>query len=138
VPQTAAPSADSKPMAELPGVAAALVAPVRWQLLPAVDPATHTRELRLDLPAGTAAAPGMFARAWLPGGAGATPHLFVPAKAVVRRAELTGVYVIAADGKPLLRQVRLGPAAGEQVEVLAGVAAGERVVLDPQAAARVR
>jgi hypothetical protein len=62
----------------------------------------------------------------------------VPAKAVVRRAELTGVYVIGADGKPLLRQVRLGPASGEQVEVLAGLAAGERVALDPQAAARVR
>lgn len=138
VPQTAAPPPDSKPMAELPGVATARIAPVRWQLLPSVDPATHTRELRLDLPPGTAAAPGMFARAWLPGAAGDTPRLSVPAKAVVRRAELTGVYVIAADGKPLLRQVRLGPASGEQVEVLAGLAAGERVALDPQAAARVR
>ena len=138
VPQTAAPSADSKPLAELPGVAQARITPVRWQLLPAVDAATHTRELRLDLPPGTAAAPGMFARAWLPGAAGDASHPSVPAKAVVRRAELTGVYVIGADGKPLLRQVRLGPASGEQVEVLAGLAAGERVALDPQAAARVR
>jgi len=34
--------------------------------------------------------------------------------------------------------VRLGRASGEQVEVLAGVTANERVVLDPQAAARMR
>lgn len=138
VPQTAVPSPDSKPMAELPGVAPARIAPVRWQLLPAVDPATHTRELRLDLPAGTTAAPGMFARAWLTAAGGDTSPLSVPVQAVVRRAELTGVYVIGADGKPLLRQVRLGPTSGGQVQVLAGLAAGERVALDPQAAARVR
>jgi multidrug efflux system membrane fusion protein len=35
-----------------------------------------------------------------------------------------------------LRQVRLGRAQGANVEVLAGVSAGERVALDPQAAAR--
>jgi multidrug efflux pump subunit AcrA (membrane-fusion protein) len=39
---------------------------------------------------------------------------------------------------PLLRQVRLGRASGDQVEVLAGVSANEQVVLDPQAAARMR
>jgi hypothetical protein len=31
----------------------------------------------------------------------------------------------------VLRAVRVGPAVGGQVEVLAGVAAGERVALDP-------
>jgi hypothetical protein len=64
--------------------------------------------------------------------------LLVPASAVVRRAELVAVYVVAPGGRPLLRQVRLGSTAGDSVEVLAGVAAGERVALDPQAAARVR
>ncbi len=53
------------------------------------------------------------------------------------RAELTGVYVLGDDGRALLRQVRLGRAQGDTVEVLAGVSAGERVVLDPQAAARL-
>lgn len=135
VPQTAVPQAGRAPLVELPGRAP--LQPLRWQVMPAADPATHTVQLRLDLPPGTAAAPGMFARAWLPA-AGGGARLSVPAKAVLRRAELTGVYVIAADGRPLLRQVRLGPASGEFVEVLAGLAAGERVALDPQAAARVR
>lgn len=139
VPQSAAPKADgAAPQAELPGVAAGRIQPLRWQLLPALDPATHTVQLRLDLPAGTAAAPGQFARVWLPGAAAAGSRIAVPARAVLRRAELVAVYVIGADGKPLLRQVRLGAANGEQVEVLAGLAAGERVALDPQAAAKVR
>lgn len=137
VAQTAAPAADAQPLVELPGVLRQRIAPVRWQVLPTLDPVTHTVQLRLDLPTGMAAAPGMFARAWLPAGTG-THRVTVPAAAVVRRAELTGVYVIGAQGRPLLRQVRLGPASGDQVEVLAGLAAGERVVLDPQAAARVR
>jgi multidrug efflux pump subunit AcrA (membrane-fusion protein) len=79
----------------------------------------------------------MFARAWLPVAGSTTTRLFVPARAVVPRAELTGVYVLGADGRALLRQVRLGRPRGDTVEVLSGVAAGERVVLDPQAAARL-
>jgi multidrug efflux pump subunit AcrA (membrane-fusion protein) len=36
-----------------------------------------------------------------------------------------------------LRQVRLGRSDGERIEVLSGLAAGERVIADPQAAARL-
>lgn len=129
-------------LAELPGAAESRITPTRRQLLPAVDPATHTLELRLDLPRGVAAAPGQFARAWIAASeAGSSPAaaaLSVPASAVVRRAELTAVYVLAPGGRPLLRQVRLGPQTGDRIEVLAGLSAGERVVLDPQAAARQR
>jgi multidrug efflux pump subunit AcrA (membrane-fusion protein) len=102
--------------------------------------ASHTLELRLDLPPDTEAAPGMFARAWLSGPARAlgNARLFVPAQALVRRSELAAVYVIGRDGKPVLRQVRPGRSEGSQVEILSGVAAGERVALDPQAAARIR
>ncbi|MCE9661688.1 MAG: efflux RND transporter periplasmic adaptor subunit [Burkholderiales bacterium] len=144
VPQTIASrmSAGQLPRAELPGLSAAgqWVTPVRAQLLPTVDPGTHTVQLRADLPAGLAGvAPGMFARLWLPlagaASAGAAP-LSVSAGAVVRRAEMTGLYVLDPAGKPVLRQVRLGRADGDKVEVLSGLMAGERVVTDPQAAAR--
>ena len=57
---------------------------------------------------------------------------------VVRRAEMTGVYVLDAQGRPLLRQVRLGRRSGEQVEVLSGLRPGDKVATDPQAAAKVR
>ena len=124
-------------MVELPGQAAARIVPVRTQLLPTADPATHTLELRLDLPPGLSGVrPGMFARARLPSD-GADVRLYVPVHAGVRRAEQTGVYVIGTGGRPLLRQVRLGRSVGDNVEVLSGVSAGERVALDPQAAARL-
>ena len=123
---------------ELPGSAAGRVTPAAVQLLPTVDPATHTLELRLDLPAGlSGATPGMFARAWMPIAGGVDARLYIPARTVVRRAELTAVYVVGRDGRALLRQVRLGRAEGDTVEVLAGVSADERVVLDPQAVARL-
>jgi hypothetical protein len=84
----------------------------------------------------------MFARLWLPvavsgASAGNTP-LLVASASIVRRAELTGLYVLSPEGKPVLRQVRLGRVDGDRVEVLAGLMAGERVVADPQAAARAR
>jgi RND family efflux transporter MFP subunit len=123
---------------ELPGTMVGRIAPVSARVLPTVDPATHTLELRLELPAGLAGVtPGMFARAWLPIAGSADERLFIPARAVVHRAELTAVYVLGADGRALLRQMRPGRVQGDRVEVLTGVSAGERVVLDPQAAARL-
>jgi RND family efflux transporter MFP subunit len=132
---------------ELPGLpaASAWVTPAQVQLLPTIDPATHTVELRADLPAGvTGVSPGMFARLWLAlprrqsaAGPVATT-LSVPLGAVVRRAEMTGLYVLDPSGKPVLRQVRLGRAQGDRIEILSGLLAGERVVSDPQAAARTR
>lgn len=108
-----------------------------WEVLPAADPATHTVTVRIALPAGTAAVPGAFARAWLPSaGAEGASRVFIPSRALVQRAELKGVYAIGDDGRPLLRQVRTGVASGDQVEVLSGLKAGERIALDPQAAAR--
>ncbi|HJV59828.1 MAG TPA: efflux RND transporter periplasmic adaptor subunit [Albitalea sp.] len=143
VPQTAAArlTPETPVRIELPGqpIAQQWLKPVRTQILPTVDPATHTLELRLDLPAGlVGVTPGMFARAWLPAStAGGDGRLYVPLRAVVRRAELTAVYVVGADGRAMLRQVRLGRSADGEVEVLAGLNAGERVALEPQAAARL-
>jgi len=106
------------------------------QLLPSVDPVTHTAQLRMALPAGVEGlAPGMFARVWVP----VTPlapnakdaRVFLPLTAIVRRAEMTGVYVMDAQGQPRLRQVRLGRSTGQTVEVLSGVSAGEQVVTEP-------
>lgn len=126
---------------EIPGVTVGEpLAPASVQLLPTVDPATHTAQLRVGLPAGLKGlAPGMFARVFLPAGTAAAQgaeRLLVPTRSVVRRAEMTGLYVLDGQGQPRLRQVRLGQAQGDMVEVLSGVTAGDRVVTEPQAAAR--
>jgi RND family efflux transporter MFP subunit len=141
VPQTAITGLPADPAIriELPGFSRERqwITPSRVELLPTVDPGTHTVQVRLDLPASVQGVkPGTFARAWLPGQRGVAPRFYVPTKAVVRRAEMTGLYVIDPDGRPVLRQVRLGRAVNDTVEILTGVSAGERVALDPQAAAR--
>jgi len=127
---------------ELPGASTARV-PVAMdqvQLLPTADVQSHTTTVRVALPPDVPGAmPGAFARLWFQGAStSAGERLFVPARSVVRRAEMTGVYVQGSNGKPQLRQVRLGQAVGAQIEILSGVSAGEQVATEPQAAARVR
>lgn len=166
VPQSAALGLqkDAALRIQLPGLPAdrEWVTPSRTTVLPTVDPGTHSVQLRLELPPPTpplspplsppltrsapgsaeepasVLAPGLFARAWLPSAVGGPARLHVPARSVVRHAEMTGLYVVGADGRPVLRQVRLGSVQGDSVEILSGVSAGERVALDPQAAARAR
>jgi RND family efflux transporter MFP subunit len=147
VPQTVASrmAAGQVPRVELPGQPAAgqWVVPLRVQVLPTADPGTHTVQVRADLPAGQAGvAPGMFARLWLPvpvaGATASNAPLSVSSASIVRRAEMTGLYVLDPNNKPVLRQVRLGRVDGDKVEVLSGLLPGERVVADPQAAARTR
>jgi multidrug efflux system membrane fusion protein len=124
---------------ELPAASGQRVLRVaHFVVLPTADPQTHTVELRLPLPDDTRGlAPGLFARALLPlRTEPANGALTVPASAVIKRTELNAVYVLSPDGRPQLRQVRLGRRQGERIEVLAGLAAGEAVVLDPLAAAR--
>jgi RND family efflux transporter MFP subunit len=142
IPQTVTVSLGARSGAQIelpgaPGVQRRLT-PTLVTVLPTADPGTHTLQIRLDLPIGTAnVSPGMFARAWLPVQRAAEGRIFVPASAIVRRAEMTGAYVLDAAGKAVLRQVRVGRVADTSIEVLSGIAAGERVATDPQAASRM-
>ena len=120
---------------EVQGQTASAQASPQLQLLPTVDASTHTAQLRITLPASLrGVTPGMFARVWIPSDGpvlGSSTLVFVPTQAIVRRGEMTGVYVLDAQGQPRLRQVRLGPVQGHLVEVLSGVRLGEKVVNDP-------
>jgi hypothetical protein len=106
-------------------------------VVPSADPRTHTTRVRLDLPANAQGVyPGVFARVHF--SLGKATRLLVAREAVVRRSELTAVYVVDPQGAPQLRQVRLGDVVDDRgVEVLAGLRAGERVALDPVAAGMV-
>lgn len=113
------------------------IKPASVQFLPTVDPRSLTLEVRANLAAGVRAVPGEFARLELPGAsARAGGRLFIPESAVVRRAEVTAVYVLGAQGQPQLRQIRLGPRSGNDVEVLTGLDPSDRVVAQPELATR--
>jgi RND family efflux transporter MFP subunit len=98
---------------------------------PYADATSHTFKVRVDLPPGEHGVyPGMFAKVAFV--VGEATKLLVPAKAVVNRSEVTGVYLVGEDGRVVLRQVRLGrPAPGGRLVVLAGLREGDRVALDP-------
>ena len=99
-------------------------------VLPTADSSTHVSQVRVGLPAVPEATPGMFARVHFI--VGRAEKMTVPASAVLRRGEVAAVYVLNADDRLSLRQLRLGEAIGEgEIEVLAGLAAGDRVVTDP-------
>jgi hypothetical protein len=52
----------------------------------------------------------------------------VPAAALVQRAGITGLFVVGADGLAQFRMVRTGEARDGQLEIQAGLSAGEKVV----------
>ncbi len=117
---------------EIPALDKALTA-VKATVIPMADARTHTTRIRLDLPAGEHLLPGQFARARFV--TGTTRTLAIPSTALLRRGEVTAVYVIDRDGRPLLRQVRVGERVGdEQVEILAGLTAGDRIAANPMQA----
>ena len=128
--QVAAIRANGKARIEVPSLG-------RWvevkamTIVPAADPRTHTTRIRLELPEDVrGVVPGVYARAHFV--VGSAPRLLVPRAAVVRRSEVTAVYVVGGDGRARLRQVRLGEAGDEHaVEVLAGLKPGERVAQEP-------
>jgi hypothetical protein len=114
------------------------VKPVSSTSLPADDPVPQTVEWRLDLSAadGAQQVPSRQVRVRFVG-SGEQQRLVVPEAVLVRRSELTAVYVVVrrGEGQPdgfSLRAVRTGAGHGEAgLEVLAGLKAGDRVALDP-------
>ncbi|NTV71197.1 MAG: efflux RND transporter periplasmic adaptor subunit [Azonexaceae bacterium] len=103
---------------------------VKVQVLPTADAATHVSQVRVTLPDVPEATPGMFARVHFI--TGQSEKLTVPVGAVLRRGEVAAVYVQTADNRLSLRQLRLGDAVGQgEIEVLAGLSAGDKVVTDP-------
>ncbi len=110
----------------------------RVQRLPTADAGSQSVRLRLDLEPGVPVLPGQAVKVQLlRAGLTDDKRLFVPAAAIVRRAELTGVYVHSPrQNAPLLRQVRLGGVEGNLHEVLSGLAEGEQVYLDPHAVSK--
>lgn len=103
-------------------------------IFPFAHEASNTFRVRVELPEGQFSLyPGMFVKVAFV--VGEARRLLLPTSALVRRNEVTGVYVVAADGDVRMRQVRVGGAFGERSEVLAGLSAGERIAADPVAAA---
>lgn len=100
-------------------------------LVPAADPHSRTFRVKVALPnPDYRLGSGLYARLLFP--TGTRSALLVPATALVQEGQLQGVY-LDVDGRAQLRWVRLGPARGDQYEVLSGLEAGQAVINPPPA-----
>jgi len=96
------------------------------EIVPASDPVSRTVLVKIELPCRQALQSGQFGHVQL--SVGVRAALLVPAGAVHERGQLTFVFVADA-GKARMRLVRAGKTVRDAVEILAGVQAGERVIV---------
>ncbi|HEV2134025.1 MAG TPA: efflux RND transporter periplasmic adaptor subunit [Terracidiphilus sp.] len=100
------------------------------EIVPAADPSSHSFLVKIDLPTSDQLRAGMYGTASIPNGTHRA--IVVPRSAVVTRGSLECAYVVDGDGIAQLRYLTLGETHGDLVEVLSGLAAGERLVDTPQ------
>ena len=99
------------------------------QIVPAADPASRSFLVKIDLPTDSRLRSGLFGRAQF--SRGLRHVLLIPSSAVVDRGQLQGVFVLDQNQVAGLRYITLGKPAGTNVEVLAGLQPGERLVAKP-------
>jgi multidrug efflux pump subunit AcrA (membrane-fusion protein) len=133
VPQSVIPAVRERSKALIYLPRGRTIAADKITVFPFAERSSNTFKVRLDLPAGIKTLfPGMFVKTGFV--TGEKQELVIPKQAVVYRSEVTGVYVLSGEDDLHLRQVRLGRGMGDALVVLSGLAADERVALDPVAA----
>ncbi|MCE5309166.1 MAG: efflux RND transporter periplasmic adaptor subunit [Acidobacteriales bacterium] len=95
------------------------------EIVPAVDAASRTFVVKIDLPGVPQLRSGLFGRARFP--LGSRKVLAIPATALVERGQVQSVYVVE-DGRARNRIVTTGAREGGQLEVLSGLSASEKIV----------
>ncbi len=99
------------------------------QIVPAADAASRTFLVKIELPTDTRLRSGLFGRAQF--SRSERQALLIPRSAVVERGQLQGIYVLDQNKVASLRYITLGKPSGTEVEVLAGLQDGERLVAKP-------
>jgi RND family efflux transporter MFP subunit len=99
------------------------------EIVPAADPASRSFLVKVVLSSDPALRSGLFGRAQFT--RGERMALLIPRTAIVERGQLQGIYVLDQNRIAGLRYVALGKPLAQQVEVLAGLQAGEMLIADP-------
>lgn len=135
VPQGVAALIRKAPQAEVVLVDGTALTAESVLVYDSADAASHSVSVRVLLPkTETALVPGQVASVRFSATA-SDKRIRLPETAIWHRGELSGAYVLGKD-RLLLRQLRLGESHDGQVEVISGLAEGERVAADPVRAAQ--
>jgi RND family efflux transporter MFP subunit len=104
------------------------------ELSSAADPSARSVLAKLTVPAGTSVRSGQFVRVQVPGTA--TRVLHIPVAALAPLGQMERVFVAGEGNRAVLRLVKSGARAGDRLEIISGLDAGEKVVVNPPAGLR--
>ena len=97
------------------------------ELVPSIDSMSRTFMAKVDI-GGTGLKNGLYARAKIPLG---TKHaIIIPKAALVEKGQLTGVYAVDEKGLVTYRLVRVGKEYDNNLEVLSGINAKDKIITD--------
>ncbi|VBB07801.1 rnd efflux pump membrane fusion protein barrel-sandwich domain [Lucifera butyrica] len=97
------------------------------EVAPAIDPAARKFHVKIEIPGGGLKS-GLYARIRIP--VGRREGILVPAGAIVTKGQLTGVYTVDSQGVISYRIVKTGKEYGKQIEIVAGIQPGDKVVVE--------
>ncbi len=104
------------------------------RLVSSGDPVTRRYLAKISLDDTSGLLPGMFGRSAFT--IGGHPGLLVPEAALAERGGLTGVFVVRPDGVLRFRWLRTGRRFDDQIEITAGLEAGDVLVAEVPASVR--
>ncbi|MEE8350278.1 MAG: efflux RND transporter periplasmic adaptor subunit, partial [Acidobacteriota bacterium] len=99
------------------------------QIVPAADPSSRSFLIKIDLPRHASLHSGMYGTVRFSLGERST--YAVPVTALVRKGQLTGVYVVDQDDVVRFKLVKTGKLYGDRMEILSGLQAGQAYVVHP-------
>lgn len=99
------------------------------ELSSAADAAARSVAVKIAVPSEAEVRSGQFARVRIPGPS--RPAMWVPDSAVTLFGQMERVFLVGADGRAVLRLVKTGARRDGRVEIISGLAEGDRVVVAP-------
>lgn len=100
------------------------------QIVPAADPKSRSFLVKIPLRNSGRLISGMFGRIVLPLGK-TQETMLIPTQALIQRGQLQGVYVVETNGSQptaVLRWVKTGKTQDKQIEIVAGLMKGDRLI----------
>jgi multidrug efflux pump subunit AcrA (membrane-fusion protein) len=110
----------------IPAVGNAAIAGTVDVIVPSADQGSRTFVVQVGVSDTESLRSGMFAR--VPLSIGEQKRMRIPESAVVRRGQLTGVFIVDEKDTARFRLIRIGRAYGDQIEVISGLKDGTRLV----------
>lgn len=101
------------------------------EIVPTADPLSRTFIAKLALPVESGLRSGLYGKAQF--AVGKREAIVIPRSALRERGQLQGVFVLDQDHTASWRLVKAGKSYADRIEILSGLAVGERLVVDGSA-----